>query len=641
MKHNKLFTTFLFFFISIQFVSAQNMTRKIMSEPPQVLIDEMSDNFHPEAKFLSSGLFDHSRPYFEIYSTIKKKFAGTKNGDLYIRDRNSEEYAKSIKPKKGWHWHIDNAIWSPNGNYIIAKQINNDGVPTIKLTHTSPTDVTYKTYSRAGEKIPTHQFYIIDTETMGMVAVKHTPNYPYIHVMDWHSNNSNVFLIESGRLMKEVKLLNVDIHTGESKVILHETSDTYLIGLNLLQGNSRQLIDQGLVTFLHDREQFIWLSERSGFYQMYLYDYEGHLIRTLTNGVFEYIVDVDLKHNWLYYTTHTDTINPYNLQVFRTSLNTNNRENLVAVEGIIDAFISDTKDSLFILRSGLPALMQMDAYLVDGTPLGTTWKGDVSFLESGYFKMEYPKVLDADNKNILETLILKPLDFDPNKKYPIVEYIYGGNFTNEVIRDLLSPNLWQMQELANNGFIVVFIDGRGTPKRGQKFRDYSYGKFGQVEIQDHVAAIRQIANDRPYMNMDKIGIMGHSWGGHFALRALLEAPDFYSVGHISAASLDPIDFRIAVEAFMGCLPQDCPETYEQSNISNKLSNLIAPIMIVHGTADDDVPIDEAYRLVAKLKELNYTNYEFVEYQGVNHIVMRHPEWKSTMIDFFVRKFNEM
>jgi dipeptidyl aminopeptidase/acylaminoacyl peptidase len=281
--------------------------------------------------------------------------------------------------------------------------------------------------------------------------------------------------------------------------------------------------------------------------------------------------------------------------------------------------------------------MQMEAYSMNGDYNGTTWKGNLSSIDKSYLNAEYIKVLTADNKTEIETLILKPQDFSTKKKYPIVEYIYGGNFSNEVIRDLLDPKLGEMQDLANEGFIVAFIDGRGTPKRGREFRDFSYGKIGQVEIQDHVAALTQIGKDRPYMDMNKIGIIGHSWGGHFALRAVLEAPDFYKAGHINSAGFDPINFRIAVEAFMGCLPQDCPQSYEQSNISNKLSNLKAPLMIMHGTADDDVPIEESYKLVAKLKALNYSNYEFIEYQGVNHIIMRHPEWKPTMIDFFVKE----
>jgi dienelactone hydrolase len=641
MHKTIVLASILLLFMVTQAAKSQNLTRDILSEPPPIFLKAMMGDGHPDAKVVSPGLFAHVSPYFEIYSAIKNQFAGTIDGDLYIRNHNSEAYVSRIKSEQGWYWHIDNAAWSPNGQYVIAKQINDIGVPTIKLTHGSPTDITHKTYSRAGEKIPTSQFYIIEVATGNRIAVKQNKNFPYIHVMDWQANNQSVFLVEADRLMKEIKLRKVDIHTGESTVVISETSETYLIGLDLLQGNSRRLQDLGLLTLLDDREQLIWLSERSGFYQLYLYDYDGNLVRTLTEGVYEHIVDVDLDHDWLYYTAYTDPDKPYSQQVCRTSLTANRIEKLSDKEGVIDAFVSEKKDSLYVLRSGLPALMQMEAYTMDGLHLATTWKGKVTALENDFFKEEYPQVLAADNKTILATLILKPRDFDPNKKYPIVEYIYGGNFTNEVIRDLFSPVLWEMQELANNGCVVVFIDGRGTPKRGQAFRDFSYGKLGQVEIEDHVYALKQLGADRPFMDMNKIGIMGHSWGGHFALRALLEAPNFYKVGHISAPAFDPLDFRVAVEAFMGCLPQDCPEKYEQSNISTKLSNLKAPLMIVHGTADDDVPIDESYKIVANLKAMQYTNYEFIEYQGVDHIVMRHPEWKSRMIDFFVKEFKKI
>jgi dipeptidyl aminopeptidase/acylaminoacyl peptidase len=608
-----------------------------MHNPPKVFLDAMKGERHPDAKIVARGLFDHSRPYYEIYSTARKQFAGTIGGELYFRNLKSEEYAQRLKPKNGWFWHIDNAMWSPNGNYLIAKQINDEGVPTIKLTHGSPTDVTYKKYSRAGEKIPSHQFYVIELETLQITAIEQDPEFPYVHLMDWHSNNSNAFFVETDRLMKEMRLFRINTETGEKTVVLKEYSETYLIGLDLLQLNSRRLIDGGLFTLLQDRDQFIWLSERSGFYQLYLYDLEGNLIRSLTNGIFDKIVSIDSNDNWLYYTTHADTTKPYNLQLYKSSLKENNIQKLSDLEGIIDAFVSEGQDSLFVLRSGLPALMQMEAYSMNGDYYETTWKGNLSSIDKSYLNSEYIKVLAADNITEIETLILKPQDFSAKKKYPIVEYIYGGNFSNEVIRDLLDPKLGEMQDLANEGFIVAFIDGRGTPKRGREFRDFSYGKIGQVEIQDHVAALTQIGKDRPYLDMNKIGIIGHSWGGHFALRALLETPDFYKAGHINSAGFDPINFRIAVEAFMGCLPQDCPQSYEQSNISNKLSNLKAPLMIMHGTADDDVPIEESYKLVAKLKEMNYSNYQFIEYQGVNHIIMRHPEWKPTMIDFFVKE----
>lgn len=641
MKQYKLSVSILLFFIAFQIISAQNMLKKVMSDPPKILIDQFMDELSPGAKYVSPGLFDSSQPFYEVFSKDNNQFLGTIDGDLYIRNQDSDDYYKRIKPKDSWYWHIDNAMWSTNGKYIIAKQVNDDSVPTIKLTRKNPQDVSYKTYSRAGEKIPVHQFYIINTETWETTAVKQKTDYPYVHVMGWHANNSSVFMLESDRLLKEIKLLNVDVNTGDRSLILKEKSDTYLIGLNLLQGYSRRLLNQDLITFLHDREQFIWLSERSGFYQLYLYDYDGNVIRKLTNGIFESIVDINLESDWLYYLSYDDPSSPYSLQVYRTSLSGEKIQKISDINHIEDAFVSKEKDSLYILQSGLPALLQIEAFSMDGKYLETYWKGNVSLLEEDYFNAEYAQVKDADNEHMIETLLLKPEDFDPNKKYPVVEYIYGGNFTNEVIRSLISQNLWEMQDLSNRGVIVVFIDGRGTPKRGQAFRDFSYGRFGQVEIRDHVAAIQQLSDNRPYMDMNKIGIIGHSWGGHFALRALLEAPEFYKVGHINAPGFDPVDFRVPIEVFMGCLPQDCPEAYEKSNISKKLINIKASLMIVHGTADDDVPIEESYKLVAELKELNYSNYTFIEYQGFNHIVMRHPEWKSTMIDYFINEFNKL
>ena len=249
---------------------------------------------------------------------------------------------------------------------------------------------------------------------------------------------------------------------------------------------------------------------------------------------------------------------------------------------------------------------------------------------------EYESTLAADGITELQSLILKPIEFDPNKSYPIVEYLYVAPHTNVVARDLLDSWLWTMNNLAQAGFIVVFTDARGTKERGKKFNDFSYGKFGQIELEDHINSLKQIGLKRPYMDLNRVGVLGHSWGGHFALRALLEAPEFYKSGHISAASLNPKDFRIAIEPYMGCLPQDCPEKYEKSAISNKLTQLKAPLMVVHGTYDDDVPIEDSYELVGLLDQMKIENYEFDIYDGDTHIVMRNRQWLPNMINFFTK-----
>jgi dipeptidyl aminopeptidase/acylaminoacyl peptidase len=634
-KINSLLISLLF--LSLEMI-AQPMINQIMGNPPEVMMRAQSQDWHPDARMLGPGFFLHSRPQFEAYTPSKQLFAGTESGNLYFRSVGSDSLNLVIKPKEGLYWDIENATWSHNGQYLVVKQIDGRAVNEVKLTMQDSNQVAYKPYFRAGETIPIYQYYIVDASTGHQAVLHQKPKYPYVHIMGWSADNS-VFVIESDRLMKQLNLLKVDPNTGTSKIILSEQSKTYLVGLNLLQGYSNRLKDMNLITLIDDKNQFVWMSERSGYKQLYLYDYNGNLIRPLTNklqnGIVAEVKGYDKKNDCIYFLAHSDPKNPYHKQVYKSSLYKNEIINIYNASGIVD-IVSSENDTLWVLRSGLPKLLQIDCVSTEGKFLKTDWKGNFSSLEDGYFNFEFAKVKAADNSTDLQAFILKPKDFNKNKKYPVVEYIYGAPFNNVANMDLFSPWIWDLNALAHQGFVVVCIDGRGTEEQGKKFNDFSYGRLGQVEIQDHVAGLKELAKEHSYMNLDKLGVLGHSWGGHFALRALIEAPDFYKAGHINAPAIDPENFRVAIEPFMGCLPQDCHEQYKKSNISDKLNLLKAPLMIVHGTADDDVPITESYFLIEKLKALGNTNYEFIEYQGLDHIVMRNPDWKKYMIGFFTK-----
>ncbi|MUP44433.1 hypothetical protein E0K83_01570 [Gramella sp. BOM4] len=221
-----------------------------------------------------------------------------------------------------------------------------------------------------------------------------------------------------------------------------------------------------------------------------------------------------------------------------------------------------------------------------------------------------------------------------------MEWIYGPANTSVIQRSVLSPANIQLQNLANQGFIFLMIDGRGTPGRGAGFRNFSYANFGQVELQDHISAIQQLAAKHSFIDSDRIGVSGHSWGGHFALRAVLEHPEIYKAAHLSAAAIDPVSFRVAIEAYMGCLPTDCPEAYRKAALTPHLDKLKAPILIHHGTADDDVPIEDSYELVEALQNLNYRDFEFIEFEAMDHIIMRNPKWEQDLIHFFKKELGE-
>ncbi|MFC4722025.1 alpha/beta fold hydrolase [Geojedonia litorea] len=615
---------------------SQPMMNQIMESPPEVMM-QPGEDWHPEAKHLGPGFFLHNRPQFEVYSKSNQVFAGTEQGNLYFRTLGSDKFDISIKPNEGLYWDIDNATWSPDGQHLVVKQIDDRNVKKIKLTMATPEDVVYKPYFRAGEPIPIYQYYIVNVKTGEKIVVDYDPEYPYVHIMEWNSDSSSFFMIASDRLMKQINLLHVNSETGKSSIILSEQSDTYLVGLNLLQGYSNRLKDMNLITFIDHKQQFIWLSDRSGYKQLYLYGYDGQLIRPLTNktenGIVAEARGYDKKNDYIYFTAYSNPEQPYSMQVFKSSLSSNSIHKISDSSGIMD-FVSSKNDTLWILRAELPKLLKLDCFSPEGQFLNTAWQGNFSSIGNNYFNFEFATVKAVDQKTNIQAFVLKPTDLDPNKSYPVVEYIYGAPFNNVANMNFFSPWLWDLNILAKQGFIVVCIDGRGTEGRGKAFNDFSYGKLGQVELLDHVEAIKQLAENRSYMNLEKVGIMGHSWGGHFALRALVEFPDFYKAGHINAPAIDPENFRVAVEPFMGCLPENCPELYKKSRISDKLNRLKAPLMIVHGTADDDVPIDDSYFLVEKLKNIGYKNYEFIEYQGMDHIVMRNPEWKPSMIQFF-------
>jgi dipeptidyl aminopeptidase/acylaminoacyl peptidase len=179
-------------------------------------------------------------------------------------------------------------------------------------------------------------------------------------------------------------------------------------------------------------------------------------------------------------------------------------------------------------------------------------------------------------------------------------------------------------------FIFVVIDGRGTPGRGRKFQNY---QFGQVQAADQVAGLRALAATRPYMDLGRVGVMGGSWGGYFGLRTMLEAPDLYRAGVFYAGAFEMPRMRVSAEPFMGCSKEDCPQAYAKASNLAMIERLRAPLLVLHGTADNDVPIGESLNLVAALKR-HRKPHEFVAINGWNHFVSNWPEFGPRAMAFF-------
>lgn len=593
-----------------------------------------------EGEIVRQGLFAHSRPIREPGSPQGEKYAGTLDGNLYIRNKDSDVRQIIAKADNGWRWDVEGAKWSPNGNLLAVKQIDDREVPRISITkfEHGEEQESMIPYTRAGEPVEKHQVYVVDVNSGKTVAVDHGSNDPYLHIQGWSADNEDLRLFRTDRLMKKLDILTANAATGAVEKVLTETSETYILGLPLLQGYADYLDYLSPLHSLDQRDQFIWTSERSGFNHLYLYTSNGEIIRPLTegklNGLVHRIVEVDNRRGQVYFTASANKEDPYLEQLYRIDLDGEELQKIAEAPVLSEVRFSSFMDSIWVLREGLPHLFQIDLYTPDGSHQKTSWSPDLSFIRESGFAPEFVKAKSADGETMIEVLVLKPFDFDPEKKYAVIESIYGGPNEMHIPRQLQSPPLWMNQMLANQGFVVLMTDGRGTPGRGKIFQDYSFSRFGQVELEDHVAVLNQLGKERPYMDLSRIGIMGHSWGGYFALRALLKHPDLYRAAHITAPAVDPFTNRVAVEAYMGCLPEDCPESYQKGANTEIVKNLSGPLMIVHGTADDDVPLEESEKLLKAFSMAGKENIEFKKYPGVDHIVMRSPQWGPEMLGFF-------
>ncbi|MCP9198581.1 prolyl oligopeptidase family serine peptidase [Gramella sp. GC03-9] len=609
----------------------------------QTLIPDFPEHIMPEeakGRVLGPGLFNHSLPITEAYHHGTKTYAGhTKEGELYLRKEGKEDIQIISRPAPGWRWEIADALWSPSGKMIVAKQVNDTQVPRIELTKTDT--IMEWPYTRAGEPLPEIQYYVITPETGTIIPVKHNLKWPYIHPLSWNENGSEIRVVQANRLMKSLELLRVDPSTSDTNLWFTDSSEKYLIGLELLQGYTQRLREANFFHFLDNREQFIYLDEESGFQQLVLYDSLGNPVKQLThykqNGIVSRLVGVDSEAGQIYFIGKNDINEPYAEKLFKVSLDDDSIEEIAEGPYFPEIIL---KDSIWVWRNDMASFSKLEVYDRSGQKLKTYSEANMSPIKELGFNPEFIQLKAADEKTMIEAMLLKPKEFDPDKKYPVIEWIYAAAHTAAIERTALSPANIQMQGIANQGFIVVIIDGRGSPGRGAEFRDYSYGKFGQMELQDHIKALQQLAERYSYMDLDRLGISGHSWGGHYALRAVLEQPGFYKAAHLSAPAIDPANFRVSIEAYMGCLPEDCPEAYERSGLTPKLDKLQAPILIHHGTADDDVPIEESFELVKALEARNHTDFEFIEFKGMDHIIMRNPKWEQDMISFFKKELGE-
>ncbi len=414
-----------------------------------------------------------------------------------------------------------------------------------------------------------------------------------IQIVGWLPDGSGLIYWRTNLTADKMDLLSVNAETGATRLILTESRETFVAHANYDVTSDFALIP--------GEETFVWISERDGWRHLYLYDLDGTLIRRLTKGAFPVVrvIDVDEQAGWVYFTAHGDQNRPYDTHLYRVNLEGEDFTQLTEASGQHAIELAPSKAYYLDTHSSVARPPAVELRRADGTLLHTVSEANIDRLkeELEWSPPEEFVVKAADGETDLYGILYKPYDFDPNQQYPVIEHIYGRSNRTNVPRTFAPPT---RSAIVHLGFIVFMVDARGTPERGKAFHDAFYGAENRYRMPDHVAALEQVAAERLYMDLNRVGIYGGSRGGYNTMRAMFLFPDVYHVGVAHAGNTGRRSRRSpSGPVYMG-LPENNLEEWEYSDNRRFAANLEGNLLLIIGTTDNAAAFGEYMKMVEAL-----------------------------------------
>lgn len=550
----------------------------------------------------------------ELPSPDGSLFIGLAGPTLLLRSSNTFTPLLTFDGTPEQPWLIRGATWSPDSARFVAIRANLRDVSPLPITDwNKPFDEPLVVpWSNAGGTLPTYSGTIVNVRT-GERRDFNLGAEPYYRVVGWSADASEVFVAKLSRNAKRIEVIAIDAETADQRTILVEVAQTFFhFPPNVTH---REGVPFHL---LSDNEHFVWASERDGYKQLYLYRLDGTFVRQLTTGdypVVEFGGEIPASREILF-TASSDPNRPYDIHVHKASLDGGSATRLSTANGQHEIQVSPSGAYYLDKYSTTGTLPKTELRRTDGELVRVlseaTFDGDITFIVPEHFTAKA-----ADGETDIHGVIFKPRGFDPSKSYPVVENIYAGPFVQYVPYKFDSTRPRYGDYLFENGYIEVVIDGRGTPGRGKAFQDVAYRNVGQHESADHAAALQQAAKTRPWMDMDRVGIFGNSYGGYFALRALLQAPNVY---HVAVAAGTPIrnenTSAAANEVYLG-LYEDGGAAWSQASMTELAGNLRGHLLLIKGTSDANTPLHGTLAVAEVLIRAD-KKFDMLVIPGVNH-----------------------
>lgn len=523
--------------------------------------------------------------------------------------------------------------WSPNSTYIAYLKFDESHVkmfnmnkfsgtnPEIKANRLYPENYAYK-YPKAGERnsiVTLHVYSCESGKTLDVDTGKETDQY--IPRIKWTKNENKLAYYRLNRLQNHLEIFKTDAVTGDSKLIYNEKNDRYIT-----ENNFDNLV------FLNDKKHFIFMNESTGYNHIHMYNMSNNTSKQITKGDWDVMdfLGYDAKNKIIYYISAERSPlqrDLYSIKIDGTKkklLSQNKGRNRVvfskSYKYYLNFFSNTETPNLVTLHNSKGKLIRV---IENNSALKEKLK-DYKVAKKEFFTFKTSENVE------LNGWIIKPVNFDPAKKYPVLLYQYSGPASQSV------NNSWSLdwyQCLAQEGYIVACVDGRGTGARGEDFRKITYKQLGKYETIDQIETAKYFAK-QSYVDSSRIGIWGWSFGGYISSSCMVKGNGLFKMA-IAVAPVTSWRYydSIYTERFMQT-PQLNPDGYDSNSPINFTDNFKGKLLLVHGSADDNVHVQNTYEFAEKLVQSG-KDFDMMIYNNRNHSIYG----GNTRLHLFNKIFN--
>jgi dipeptidyl-peptidase-4 len=593
---------------------------------------ETDARFSPHSRYVS---FVRDQNLHVIDLANGRERAVTREGGGLVSFGMAEFIAQEEMDRDTGYW------WSPDERHIALARVDESPVAEVERFEIQATgaSIVRQRYPATGAVNARVDLYIADLAADSLLKLDLGPDADvYLPRVDWFPDGAAVAVQRQSRDQKTLELMRFDALSGAGRVLLTERSEHW-VPLH------KEL------TFLGKSRQFIWASSRDGYQHLYLYSQDGALIRRLTSG--EYMVlgespepairAVDERARRVYFMANLAS--PLERQLYWVSLDAPSAPKQVTRgEGwhgiamaldasvFIDSYTSvDAPKSVWLRRADGGPLTALLANELDASHAYAPYRDE-------HVRAEFGSIAAADGQKLYYRL-LKPRDAAPGRKLPVLIDVYGGPGVQRV------ANTWGSlfhQYLVQNGYVVFALDNRGSGQRGVRFETALGLRMGQVEVQDQLKGV-EFLRGQDYVDPERIGIFGWSYGGYMALMCLMQAPEAFAAGVAGAPVTDWALYDTHYTERYLSTPKLNPEGYRSSNVLEYADRLSRPLLLVHGMADDNVLFAHSTALMKRLQDLQKP-FDLMTYPGGKHGLIRQnvTGWHAhaNMVRFFNRTLKQ-